>query len=61
MSASFDRRWTSLTRRELLACGPAAVAGFVAFGEWARAQTGETGFVEVKTTRGAFVAHAATA
>ncbi len=51
MSSSCDCRWASLTRRELLARGSVALAGFAAF-RGALAQTNETGFVEARTTRG---------
>jgi para-nitrobenzyl esterase len=52
MSSPFVRQSTGLTRRDLLVHGPMAVAGFAALRGLALAQTSDTGFVEVKTTRG---------
>src|SRR4051795_6011676 len=51
MGSSFDRS-TGVTRRELLIHGPVAAAALAACGGRALAQAGDTGVIEVKTTRG---------
>ena len=52
MDSSLDRSSTRLTRREILALGPMALAGAAVLQRRAFAQSGETEFVEVKTKYG---------
>ena len=52
MNSSFNRSSTRLTRREILALGPMALAGAAVLQRLAFAQSCETEFVEVKTRHG---------
>jgi para-nitrobenzyl esterase len=52
MNSSLDRSSARLTRREILALGPMALAGTAVLQRLAFAQSGETDYVEVKTKYG---------